>query len=247
MMMNQQVYSFFWGAAVLVLFNSCGEDCLTGEGNRTREYRDAGAFNKLQTTLTGRILISQNNDLAANEVIIEAQENVLQVLETEVEDSTLQIGINDFECLREHKDIVITVEVKSIKAVTLFDLGRIETTNLITGENFTVTVNGNAKADLLLNVKNLNTVMNGSGEITYRGEAQTHTISHNGPGSVRGYEMPVQSTRVTVNDFGNSYVRGVQSIEAEFNGDGNIFYLGSPAISTSGEGDGEVRKERLEQ
>lgn len=244
--MKQPVYTFIILGLLTCLCGACSDECITGEGNRTREYRNVERFNKLQSTLTGRILINQNSSLEKNEIVIEAQENIFEVLETDVEDSTLSIGINDFECLREHKDIVITVEVKSINAITLFDLGRVETTNLITGESFTVTVNGNAKADLLLNVKNLSTVMNGSGEVTYRGEAQTHTITHNGPGSVRGYEMPVQRVTATVNDFGNSYVRAAQSINAEFNGDGNIFYLGNPAITQSGDGDGEVRKERLQ-
>lgn len=244
-MMKPTVFPLLFIAAVLLLATSCGEDCLTGEGNRTRDYRSPGNFNKMQSTLTGRIIINLNSDLESDEIIIEAQENLFEVLETTVEDSTLKIGVNDFECLREHKDIVITLEIKSLNEITLFDLGRVETSNLITTDDFTVTVNGNAKADLLLNVKTLRTVMNGSGEITYRGEAQTHNISHNGPGSVRGYEMPVQRVNVTVNDFGNSYVRAVQSIDATFNGDGNVFYTGSPAISSSGEGNGEVRKERF--
>lgn len=227
-----------------LLFTACSEDCVKGEGNRERDYRSPGAFNKLQTTLTGRVRINQDTSLSENEVVLEAQENVLEVLETIVEDSTLIVGVNDFECLSEHKDIVVNVAVKSLESLTLFDLGRVETSSLIDAPTFTVTINGNAKADLLLKVNSLRTVMNGSGEVVYRGEAQNHEINHNGPGSVRAYEMPTQRVTSDVNDFGNSYIRVIQSVDAVFNGDGNIFYIGNPAISTSGEGSGEVRRER---
>ena len=226
--------------AGIITLTGCRSDCEKGSGLRIKEYRNTPLFESINSDIIARLRIKQDSASEEGMVVLTGQENVLSQISTRVENGELRIRLDD--CFEEHKDLLVEINVPVIKGITVFDLGRVETVEKITTNFFEITVNGNAKADLLIVSDTVSSVLNGSGEITLKGETRTQLIKMNGTGAIRSFDMPANRSYVTVTNVGNTFVRTNRVLNVEMNNEGNVYFKGLPTVNITGSGNGSVRK-----
>lgn len=193
-----------------------GDDCLRGIGANVTETRDLGNFTGILNTIPANVFITQG---PLEAVRIEAQTNILDVLETNVENNTLSIEFN--ECTEDLSDISIHVTIPEINKLSLTGVGAM-----------------NTEGDI--DVAELDISLTGVGNFNLQGRADTLNIQLIGVGDVNAFPLLADIGNVNISGAGNSEVFINNELSVTITGVGTVFYKGTPVINSTITGDGAV-------
>jgi len=223
-------------AVLLVGFSACDE-CIKGEGASQSQLRILPEITGVELNFSGKIYIEQGEK---QEIIIEAQENILEVIETRVSDGILKFGFND--CLRNHKEIIIRMTLPTINYVKVSGSGKIKSTNIWTVENCHIEVGGSGDFEGNLNAQKINTKISGSGGINLAGSTENLNFDLLGSGNLNALNLTAQNCGVKISGSGNAKVAVEKSLDIKISGSGNVEYKGTPMVNQNISGSGNVRK-----
>ena len=209
--------------AVLFLLSSCdfeGMDengpCLVGEGSTIREEREVRTFQGISAGFSGNIFIRQDS---TSKVIIEAKENIIGEIKTEVVNDILQVSID--RCVNNSGSIDLYLTMPQIKSITLAGSGNIRNDN-----------------DFKVDDLEVNTV--GSGNVWLSGEADNLDVTVTGSGNMHLFDLLAINSVVRIIGSGNVEVSSRDQLVVTITGSGTVFYQGNPEISTLITGSGNI-------
>jgi hypothetical protein len=192
-----------------------------GSGNVIRETREVSGFTGID--LTG----SANVDVTFGEpdaVVVEAEDNIMPLIETKVENNQLVIGLKPNTNISTKIPILVHVTMKSLEAVSLSGSGSV-TSSILNGDTI--------KLDMF-----------GSGDINLSGTVKSAIITLGGSGTITCNQLKASSVKVDMSGSGNARVYASSSLEAVVSGSGSIRYSGNPAqISKNVTGSGSIISE----
>lgn len=192
---------------------------IEGSGSIKTEQRNVGRFHGVRLEGVGKVLITQGDE---ESVSIEADDNVLEGVTTEVSAGILVIGMEDMN-LGDVK-VIAHVTVKEIDEVSLSGAGSIESVNE-------------------LRCGTLECSLTGVGEIELKGSCDRQKISLSGVGKIQNDDMRSEECRARVSGVGNCEVNASESLDASVSGMGRIVYFGNPKdVKTSVSGIGSVKE-----
>lgn len=207
-----------WLATVACSSTTLNPDRIVGSGNVVAENRDVRGFSSIDLRGSGNVNV---NFGPTESVIVEADENIVPLIETTVSNGKLIIRNRPNVSITVSNPIRINVTMKSINGITMSGSGNINVADLI-GQ------------DLLV-------ALTGSGDITVNGKADTVNIQLPGSGNILCKELKANSATVTLNGSGNITVYASESLDASIRGSGTINYAGNPAqINKSIPGSGGI-------
>jgi hypothetical protein len=175
---------------------------------------------------------------------IEAEDNILPEISTEVRGGVLYIGFKN----NKTQDAVIPT--KPIRfALGVKDLTSIETSGA--GSIAADSLNTSALRIGLLGVGgvkingasagSVSTTVSGAGSIDLAGQIAQQTVTLNGVGSYRAGDLKSQKAKITVSGAGSATVWVSESLDATITGAGSVQYYGSPSVTKSVTGVGSVK------
>lgn len=222
-------------AAVFIYSYSTGR----GSGNVVEEVREVSGFSKIELNGVGNLIIDQSGNESLR---IEAEDNLISKIVTEVENDTLKIKesknwINWSFWPTEDVNFYLTVE--NLESVVINGSGSVTSENLV-AEKFDLKISGSANGEVNLNVDELTTDINGSGELTMTGSAATQKFTVSGAGKYYAQELTGQSAEVTINGSGEATVNVTDQLTVDISGSGDVQYLNSPNINQSISGSGNI-------
>lgn len=179
---------------------------VTGSGVIKTEERSVKSFTgiELKGSADVNVIIGEPQS-----VIIETDDNVLPLIRTAVNNSTLVINWQPNTNLSNYHTVLVTITVPSLESARLSGSGNI-------------TVAGLGAADMRLDLP-------GSGNITAKGSADRLQINLGGSGNILCKDLQAQDVKVGLNGSGNIQVYAANSLDATISGSGAIYYSGSPA------------------
>lgn len=208
-----------------------------GTGPTQTETRTLNNFNRLELKIDADVIITQGSP---QEVRVEAQRNILDILETELSGDKLEIEYGRYR-VRDHDPIRIYVTVPTLTEVEVSGSGKVSSTSPWTGASFRVGVSGSGEANLAFaQVEALRSNVTGSGELKLSGAAPSHNVNISGSGRVSAYDLATQDSYVAISGSGRSYVRAARTLNADIAGSGSVYYRGSPTVSSRITGSGKV-------
>jgi hypothetical protein len=155
-------------------------------------------------------------------LIVEAEDNVLPYLVTDVVGDTLEISSEDDISFRDVEEPTYTVTVPSLDTVTIAGSGSV-TASGVGGESFKVTISG-------------------SGDVTPEGSVTSVDVTIAGSGTFLGAGLVSSEGTVSISGSGTVVVHATGTLEASIAGSGNITYLGDPELTQSIAGSGSIVK-----
>jgi hypothetical protein len=223
------------------LLSSCGKNGLNptvrGEGPSVTETRSTGAFSRVELATDAEVTLTEGPQ---QEVRVEAQRNILDVLDTDVSGGKLRVETGRYN-LRSHEPIRVFITVPSLAEVRLSSNGSIRSTSAWDAGSFKVEDTGSGSIDLALGqVSSLNTRISGSGSVTLHGAAQQHEARLTGSGELQSYDLNTNITEVEATGSGRSYVRVADRLTVKLTGSGSVHYKGTPATFMHATGSGRV-------
>jgi hypothetical protein len=151
---------------------------------------------------------------------VEAEDNILPLLTSEVRDGRLVLGAK--ESISPTRDIVYTVTVINLEAVAVSGSGSVVAVDVV-ASGFEVDING-------------------SGIVTPEGASEHLDLSISGSGEFEGEDFVSATGTVSVSGSGDAVVDVTDDLAVDVSGSGTVRYIGDPAVSTSISGSGEISR-----
>jgi hypothetical protein len=190
-----------------------------GSGVIRSEARDTGPFSgvQLRDSLDVEIVIG-----TPAQVTIEADDNLLPLIDTRVDDGRLIIESHGSYRMR-HRGVV-HIQTPALREVLLDGSGDVDIQNLDSDA--------------------LKLVVAGSGDIRAGGRVARLDARIEGSGDLRLASLAASDARVRIDGSGDAEVRSAGLLDAVVNGSGDIVYHGQPAqIDRRVNGSGSIRSE----
>ncbi len=227
-----------------LLASGCGLNVVFGSGRVVTETRAVSDFSRVELLGSGEVILAQGTTEGLQ---VEAEDNLMSHLRTEVRGHTLYLGLNDEAgpaILQPTKSIKYYVSLKTVEGLALSGSGNI-TTGPLTGDNLelTITGSGNIFVDTAA-VKAVKSAIRGSGRCEVRGGTATaQDVEISGSGNYAGEKLETATGQVRITGSGKATVWAKESLDARISGSGDVYYYGTPQVTERITGSGDVRSE----
>jgi hypothetical protein len=213
-----------------------------GSGVIKSQTREVSDFHAIEIEYPAQITITQGN---AASVKVEAEDNVLPGLITQVRDGKLNIfyKADGDERVNATKVVKITIVVKDLDDVDFSSAGELTINGLETDE-LDFDLNGAGKVvldDIEVNILNLD--LSGAGSLEANGTADRLDVNISGFGSFEGEDLQSQTASINISGAGSATIWVEDELDANISGAGSINYYGSANVTKNVSGVGSVNRQ----
>jgi Putative auto-transporter adhesin, head GIN domain len=221
------IYGLMAVLVALLLVTGCvfnlGNSGVKGSGIVKTESRSVTGFSSIDFKSEGKVMVQQTGK---ESLTINAEDNLLPLLETRVADHILYLGtVNDVD-INPTKPIEFIMEVKSLENFNMTGVGSIEAKG-IQGKKLTIDLTG-------------------VGNMAIEGSADSLDLRLNGIGSYRGDRFKTKQATVHSDGVGSAVINVSDQLDASVSGVGSVEYIGSPKVQKSGQGMGNIKQRTTE-
>lgn len=221
---------------IVFSFYSC-VNTIDGDGNVITEERKVSSFNKIDISGNFEVLIKQGD---TEQLEIEADKNLLELIEAKTKDNTLVIkskkAIGNVESLKLYITFVDIKDIDISGAVELNSKGT------IAAEELEIDISGAADVNIDVEANLLKMDMSGASETTLKGKAENFEIELSGAGDLQAEKLKTKHTVVDISGAGSAKVFAKKTLNVEVSGAGSVQYKGKPKITKDISGAGSVSK-----
>jgi len=195
-------------------------------------------FSKIHITHRGDVILTQGNDY---DIVIEAQEKVIDDLRVRVDGETLLIS-KQKNILFDNSPITIFITMPDIEEIRVSGSADVIGKNEFDGRNLAVIISGSGSADLEVDVDFLTSRISGSGNIVYSGFAEEHSIIVSGSGDLKALDLITELSDVVVSGSGDVTVFSKDELSIVVSGSGEVTYRGATPTTQRVSGSGSIQK-----
>lgn len=244
--MNRKTLIFIIPLMAMVLmscrFGSVNVDLnretIEGSGTLKTETRDVSGIERVSLQDFGDLVIIQGDSEGLS---IEADDNLLPYLQTEMNGRELVLKVKDGYELTTDATIRYTLKVKNLNRVSVAGAGNVSAEKLNVGD-LALKVDGSGNIEIAdLQAANLRSEANGTGNFDMKGKVASQTLTITGAGNYACGDLESKESSVTINGAGNVTMWVVEKLDITINGFGNVNYYGSPRVSQNIAGGGGVK------
>jgi hypothetical protein len=224
--------------AITSLLPACTK--VNGDGPVVTETRTAGSYSGIQYALQGNLHIDSGS---GSEIEIRAQQNIINVIETYVENHTLYIRLRNSTVIHSHEPIEVYLKTTDPTMIQLSGSGNIIAGKTISPVELTIASSGSGNIQLeKVNTGKLKARISGSGKIeVLQGSVGTENIQLSGSGQVLLSGIQADSAFTQTSGSGQINLWVKRYLESEISGSGIVRYKGAPEVKKRISGSGEVR------
>jgi hypothetical protein len=207
-------------AVVLLLVTGCDElidevSGVQGSGNLVSESREVSGFDEIAVLGSGDVIVDVDG---TESLVVEAEDNILPLLRTEVRNSRLELGPRD--PISPTEPITYTISAAALEGVLITGSGDIAASN-VDADSFVAEITG-------------------SGHIEPTGTAAELDLTITGSGEFEGTGLVAATGSVSISGSGNAAVNVTDALDVSISGSGNVAYIGNPTLDTSISGSGNI-------
>lgn len=200
---------------------ACNKEIIRGSGNVATQTRVVPAFHSVEThyDITANIRYGSTQQLQ-----VSGYENLLNILETNVENGVLKLKFNHRYNSVRNVNVVANITVPAFNKATIHGSGDIAVSNFANGASFAALIHGSGNIKVQnSNYQNASATIHGSGDIDARG---------------------LQAKEAVADVFGSGdiFMSVSDRLKATIHGSGSINYWGSPSVESNIHGSGRVVK-----
>jgi len=222
---------------VLISLNSCRK--VIGDGPVVTESRNTAEYSEIEFDVPGDLVFVESDHY---EISIEAQRNIINVIDTYVSGDELKVKVRNNTIIRSSEDILITIKAPSVSSLVVSGSGTLNVLNLFTPLHAKLRVSGSGRIVINKVITDaLDATISGSGSIeVLDGEATKEDISISGSGNVN--LLPVMAKKATTHTSGsgNIKVQVQNELNVRISGSGDVFYKGNPEMDVNISGSGRI-------
>ncbi|PJJ48778.1 head GIN domain-containing protein [Hymenobacter chitinivorans] len=212
-------------------------DKVSGNGPVVAENRTVASFSRLELSIDAEVYLTQG---PSRTVRVEAQQNILDVLQTNVNGERLAISYGR-ATVRRHEPVRVYVTTPDLSSVAVSGSGSVVGQTAWRVDNLGLSLSGSGGIDLgVLGAQSLRTDISGSGAVRLSGDAARHELHLSGSGAVEAYPLTTAAAEVSISGSGGAHLTVTRTLQATISGSGKVYYKGQPALTVHTSGSGRV-------
>jgi len=236
------------GVAALAACTTSGTNVIggvVGSGNVQTETRTVSDFTAVELDTSGNLIIQQGE---SEGLTIEAEDNLLPLLTSEVIDGTLQLGTKLGSSFSSTRPIIYRLTVENLEAITLNASGNIQASDLAVDGDLALTINGSGNMTLgAIKAAEATLNLSASGNLdapSLESEQATFTVSGSGKATIPN--LTLNNLSVIMQSSGDVNVGGTAaelSVQISGSGsfNGNELASQTAVVNTSSSGDARLQ------
>jgi hypothetical protein len=205
-------------AVLAALFVFAGCSPITGSGTLKTESREAAGFTKISISGISSVILQPGE---TEGVMLEADDNLLSVLESRVENGTLYLGAKNGVNIVQGT-VRYTVTYRTLESISASGSTHVQGTGL-NAQDFSLDQSGSSEATLAGTVQNLNTVNSGSSIL-------------------KASSLTAQNANLVVSGSASVEVNAETSITAVLSGSSQLVYSGNAQVNQTLSGSATIKK-----
>jgi hypothetical protein len=236
-MMTSRYLLIIAALPLLLLFTSCEK--IKGKGDVYSDYRNVSGFSGISLSMEGDLYFTPDSNYT---VEIQAQQNVLDVIETYVQGGNLVIQIEKDKILGKHEPIKIYIRAPSVKNLDISGSGNITADSVMHQPRLDYHISGSGNIDIdELNSGQMFANISGSGNMSgSSGITDYENLTISGSGNMNFTGVTADSVFVNISGSGSAKTWAVKFLDVTISGSGSVKYNGNPTINLHISGSGTV-------
>lgn len=222
-------------AITLILFST------VSFAQTTKKPFELPEFKSIYNNSNYTILLKQTNK---QEVIAEAQPDVMEVTNIFVENGVLMVNVErkpdnpnksvwaKIDDIKLNPTMKVYVSVKNLTDLQVNGSGKIVSENSLAASMLTLSVSGAGSMDLDIKGEVVKADVSGSGKIALKGYATSIDVVLSGSGDLNAFNCPVETSKIKVSGTGDAEVNVTNSIDAIVLGSGTVKHKGNTKSTT---------------
>lgn len=232
-------------AVMVLLSSSCmigaWDKVISGNGNVVEETRDIVGFTRILISSGIDVFLSEGDSF---EVRVEADENLLEVIETSLKGNMLEVGTNMVN-IRRAKSKKVHITLPKLEALKISSAGDCVGQTLFHCDELKLGISSAGDLSLEVEARRIDLGISSSGDARLAGKAEVFDISLSSAGDLNAYDLEAAIVNVNVSSAGDAKVYATDELSMSASSAGNIYYKGQATVirsSTSSAGN-IVRKD----
>ncbi len=214
----------------LLLISACGLGTIKGSGDVITESREVSGFDSVSRTGIGRVIITQGDK---ESLTIEADDNLMEHITSEVKNGTLELGFTDNVRFDPTPSITFTVGVKDIAELDSSGTASIEIDELSV-DNLKISISGTGSVSIeTLTATDLVVNAEGTGDIALAGTVVKQDLELRGTGDYEAPDLESRTATVRIDGTSKAQLWVLEALDVVINGAGEVSYFGSPNVTQS--------------
>lgn len=213
---------------------------IRGDGNIKTETRSVSQFNGI--SVSGAIDAYVRHD-SVSSVKVEAEENLLELIEVNNQGGTLHIHERNGYNLRPTRDIKVYVagpEFRNFRASGACDI--YSENKLISPETIDIHISGASSVKLDLNAPSVNAGLSGACSVDLRGQTKNVELDGSGASKFLCFDLLAENVSVEISGAGEAQVFASVKLDVRVSGAGTVHYKGNASVNQRVSGAGSVNK-----
>jgi hypothetical protein len=246
---------------VALALSACGigdVKTVRGSGDVVEETREVSGVSGVNLATIGTLVIEVGD---TESLRIEAEENLVEYLETEVRGGRLRIGTQGKVNLRNTKPVNYFLTVTDLDTIEISSVGNIEAPDLEASQ-FSISIGSTGKLEMGdLEVDKLTVNISSSGDVTMGdlsadtldvdidstgnlniagGEVKSQNVTIDSSGKYTAQDLASEEADVRLNSTGSATIWVRDQLKAILRSSGDLRYRGDPTVDATTNSTGEV-------
>ena len=216
-----------------------GANTVKGSGIVKTESRNVSGFSSIAVSIPANVTIVQGD---AEGVVLEADDNILPLLETVIEDRALQIRFREKNQSVKTSTLKLTINAKSVEGISVAGSGAVHAA-ILRSPTLKARISGSGDMNIgNLEADSLIVSVAGSGNFTASGKARNVEVRIAGSGDLKIGKLEANKVKVSVAGSGDATVWAKETLNVSVAGSGDVKYYGDAKVSQSVAGSGSVKR-----
>jgi hypothetical protein len=245
--MNRKYVLCCLSIVLLISLQGCRDgvidrETIRGSGSISEETHTFTGITGVQLSTIGELDIHLGDK---EELRIEADDNLLQYIETKMDGGYLTIGSRRGVRLRPSQGVRYTLTVKELEFIGLSSTGNVHAPTLSADRfEIRVTSTGDLSVDGI-EAKSLDVRISSTGDVRIgEGVVDEQEIHISSTGDYDGESVRSAKVTVGLSSTGSARLWAEQSLDATVRSTGSVYYKGNPEVSDSHSSTGRVKRIR---
>ena len=222
----------------LLIIVSCNVIGEMGSGNVIREERKVSSFNGIDVSGAFDIKLTQGT---TNSVIVEADDNLMALIRTEVRGNTLVI--DNKKPISHSKSLKVFITFTELKTIDLSGAVNIESQGKLTMPELSISGSGASDGKLDMDVQRLGIDCSGGSKLRLTGSAKDVDVEVSGAVDLFAFDFPAENYKLSISGAGKAEINVSKNLKVDISGAASVRYKGTPTgIYQDISGAGSIKK-----
>lgn len=229
--------NFFLLVCTIFTLTACQQT--TGSGNIVTETRATTSFDAISVGGSFDVHVKMGDALS---VKVEADDNIIKYIETQVSGNTLKISTEGMHSYRDvHMKVYVTIP--SLSKISASASADVVAENILTSSSklvFKASSSASIKAEV--NAPEIETDASSSATITLTGKTKTYKTEASSSAEIKTFGLLSENTTAHASSSANIEVHASVNLDAKASSSGSVDYKGAATVTKAESSSGTVEK-----